>query len=131
MRSGTDWGYRSLGWPCRRIQPWYTLPTPGAQDADPEQYTFVSTSLGDEYQIFPNRQGNILGRGTEIVLNIDRWDRWWRKMDTVEVRDCDRPTKRIVVRCRHCGAVNSAPVGADPLTCSKTADLTGAYYRIS
>jgi hypothetical protein len=42
-----------------------------------------------------------------------------------------RLTNRIVVRCRHCGAVNSAPVGADPLTCSKTADLTGAYYRIS
>jgi heat shock protein beta len=54
-----------------------SLPPPTAQNPNPEQYTFVSTSSGDEFQIFPDPRGNTLGRGTEIVLNIDEDEKEW------------------------------------------------------
>jgi HSP90 family molecular chaperone len=54
-----------------------SLPPPTAQNPNPEQYTFVSTSSGDEFQIFPDPRGNTLGRGTEIVLNINEDEKEW------------------------------------------------------
>jgi HSP90 family molecular chaperone len=54
-----------------------SLPPPTAQNPNPEQYTFISTSSGDEFQIFPDPRGNTLGRGTEIVLNIDEDEKEW------------------------------------------------------
>lgn len=54
-----------------------SLPPPTAQNPNPEQYTFVSTSSGDEFQVFPDPRGNTLGRGTEIVLKIDEHEKEW------------------------------------------------------
>jgi len=54
-----------------------SLPPPTAQNPNPEQYTFVSTSSGDEFQVFPDPRGNTLGRGTEIVLNIEEEEKEW------------------------------------------------------
>jgi heat shock protein beta len=54
-----------------------SLPPPTAQNPNPEQYTFVSTSSGDEFQVFPDPRGNTLGRGTEIVLKIEENEKEW------------------------------------------------------
>jgi heat shock protein beta len=54
-----------------------SLPPATAQNPNPEQYTFVSTSSGDEFQVFPDPRGNTLGRGTEIILNIEEEEKEW------------------------------------------------------
>nr|ODN91222.1 cation-transporting ATPase [Cryptococcus depauperatus CBS 7841] len=47
-----------------------SLPPPTRENPSPIQHTFVSSSSGDEFQIFPDPRGNTLGRGTEILLTI-------------------------------------------------------------
>lgn len=47
-----------------------SLPPVTKGNPDPQQYTFVSTSSGDSFDIFPDPRGQTLGRGTEIVLSI-------------------------------------------------------------
>jgi heat shock protein beta len=41
------------------------------------QPTFVSTSSGDSFEVFPDPRGNTLGRGTEIVLDIQEDEKEW------------------------------------------------------
>lgn len=54
-----------------------SLPPPSAGNPNPVQHTFVSTSSGDEFQVFPDPRGNTLGRGTEIVLRIEEEEKEW------------------------------------------------------
>ncbi|WWC73468.1 uncharacterized protein I206_107438 [Kwoniella pini CBS 10737] len=47
-----------------------SLPPATTDNSDPVQHTFVSSSTGDSFEVFPDPRGNTLGRGTEIVLSI-------------------------------------------------------------
>ncbi|WWC65635.1 uncharacterized protein I303_108255 [Kwoniella dejecticola CBS 10117] len=47
-----------------------SLPPATSGNSEPTQHTFVSSSTGDSFEVFPDPRGNTLGRGTEIVLSI-------------------------------------------------------------
>ncbi|WRT69461.1 uncharacterized protein IL334_006447 [Kwoniella shivajii] len=47
-----------------------SLPPATTNNPNPEQYTFVSSSTGDSFEVFLDPRGKTLGRGTEIVLTI-------------------------------------------------------------
>ncbi|ORY34940.1 putative cation-transporting ATPase [Naematelia encephala] len=48
-----------------------SLPPATSSNPDPIQHTFVSSSSGDSFEIYPDPRGNTLGRGTEIILTIE------------------------------------------------------------
>ncbi|TYJ54717.1 hypothetical protein B9479_004657 [Cryptococcus floricola] len=54
-----------------------SLPPPTKENPQPTQYTFVSEASGDSFQIFTDPRGNILGRGTEIILTIGEDEKEW------------------------------------------------------
>ncbi|OCF30950.1 cation-transporting ATPase [Kwoniella heveanensis CBS 569] len=54
-----------------------SLPPATSSNPDPIQYTFVSSSTGDSFDVFPDPRGNTLGRGTEIVLKIGEEEKEW------------------------------------------------------
>ena len=51
-----------------------SLPPATAGYPEPVQYTFTSSSSGDSFEVFPDPRGNTLGRGTEIILEIQPED---------------------------------------------------------
>lgn len=54
-----------------------SLPPVTKENPNPIQHTFVSSSSGDSFEIFPDPRGNTLGRGTEIVLTIEEEEKEW------------------------------------------------------
>jgi heat shock protein beta len=54
-----------------------SLPPVTSSNPNPIQHTFVSTSSGDSFEVFPDPRGNTLGRGTEIVLDIQEDEKEW------------------------------------------------------
>lgn len=54
-----------------------SLPPATKDNPNPSQYTFVSSSSGDSFEIFSDPRGNTLGRGTEIVLTIEEEEKEW------------------------------------------------------
>ncbi|KAK4686199.1 molecular chaperone HtpG, partial [Tremellales sp. Uapishka_1] len=54
-----------------------SLPPATLANPSPIQNTFVSTSSGDSFEIYPDPRGNTLGRGTEIVLTIQEDEGEW------------------------------------------------------
>ncbi|GMK55180.1 hypothetical protein CspeluHIS016_0202360 [Cutaneotrichosporon spelunceum] len=52
-----------------------SIPPVSEKDPEPVQYTFVSSSTGDRFEVFRDPRGNTLGRGTEIILNISEEDK--------------------------------------------------------
>ncbi len=46
-------------------------------DPYPIQHTFVSSAAGDSFEIYIDPRGNTLGRGTEIVLDIQEDEKEW------------------------------------------------------
>lgn len=51
-----------------------SLPPVTSANPNPIQYTFTSTASGDSFEVFPDPRGNTLGRGTEIILDIQQED---------------------------------------------------------
>ncbi|KAK1923777.1 putative cation-transporting ATPase [Papiliotrema laurentii] len=49
-----------------------SLPPATSANPEPIQYTFTSSASGDSFEIFPDPRGNTLGRGTEIILEIEQ-----------------------------------------------------------
>lgn len=58
-------------------------PTPG--NPSPIQHTFFSSASGSSFTVQPDRRGNTLGRGTEIVLNIGEED--MNFLSTTQLKD--------------------------------------------
>ncbi|WVR08263.1 hypothetical protein IAU60_005310 [Kwoniella sp. DSM 27419] len=54
-----------------------SLPPATPNDPNPVQHTFVSSAVGDSFEVFPDPRGNTLGRGTEIVLTIEEGEKEW------------------------------------------------------
>ncbi|BEJ15257.1 hypothetical protein CspHIS471_0410240 [Cutaneotrichosporon sp. HIS471] len=51
-----------------------SIPPVSEKDPEPVQYTFVSSAQGDKFEVFRDPRGNTLGRGTEVILDIDEED---------------------------------------------------------
>ena len=54
-----------------------SLPPATPNNPNPQQHTFVSSSSGDSFEVFPDPRGNTLGRGTEIELDIKDEEKEW------------------------------------------------------
>ena len=54
-----------------------SLPPATSLDPNPIQHTFVSSAAGDSFEIYQDPRGNTLGRGTEIVLDIEEDEKEW------------------------------------------------------
>jgi heat shock protein beta len=54
-----------------------SLPPASPSNPEPVQHTFVSSSSGDSFEVFPDPRGNTLGRGTEIELDIRDEEKEW------------------------------------------------------
>lgn len=61
-----------------------SLPPATSSNPEPIQYTFTSSSSGDSFEIFPDPRGNTLGRGTEIVLEIQPEDQEFLSVNTLK-----------------------------------------------
>lgn len=54
-----------------------SIPPSTSANPDPIQHTFFSSASGDSFEINQDPRGNTLGRGTEIVLDIQEDEKEW------------------------------------------------------